>query len=924
MEGRRRKPSALGLVQGEIARVLGDQAANANAAAGVKSRTGPEGGANGGGAKVSGEVSDPETCASQTGGKGKGNGKGSFGKPSCVPSVSAPKGLQDACADVCGVPDNKALLSGQRTRRRDSQAALASSPKEGRNTDNQKHHQTQSKQHPQNREADRSNKSEPNASLDDGLEISHNGDAPRLAMTVNHQPGENPQAGDEGGNDDEGTQVLERGGRERDQRTHAKNHHPNEATFPGTQRQQNARVPGYGAIDGPASQPARHCDEGHNMAYGQGPRFVTTAKSPNRPTHPHAHPHTGLHTGPHTHPHSGRVSDDRRLTFAAPTGEGRGGGEGEDKGRREVVPASRRRDSTGALSPNESPLKMRDGGDDNTITVEDVRERLVFLRKMFTKVPFETIKQTLKANNFHLRKTIEWLCDDLTMQASQTFESKAMLQTSCAMFAQNFGRPYRPHALPQVAPPTTGGFWDAVGGATAPRPQQDDRMQTHDRPHIQAGGTGHHPGPQYPEPQYSGPQYPGAQYPGAQHPGAQHLGAQHPGIPGLSPLAGMQQPQPGGRQTGQTHTQTPATGKPPTSNHELRLQPHLQVVPHPQIQPQLQVQPGDFGKGRLSGGGRLGGSFLMAQDAGLKESPLKAWQALRPAAFVSTRLNEMVPPSGIKKALLIGINYYGTKRQLNGCVDDVARVRKLLTTVYGFLDEPDVMTVLTDDPGTDKRLMPTKGNIMKAMEWLVADAQPGDLLFMHYSGHGGQKKNLTGTERNGFDETIMPVDYKKAGHLVDDELHIKLVRDLPSGVKLICFFDCCHSGSGMDLPFYWDAQNGEWIEECYPKYSEGDVILFSSCQDSQTAADLKIPSWGCGGAMSLALVTALSQNPFGLTFTQLLQRVHAFMTSHKFSQVPQMSSTQKIDPANAKFNVRDIFANSNPKIGATRLTPHRP
>lgn len=43
------------------------------------------------------------------------------------------------------------------------------------------------------------------------------------------------------------------------------------------------------------------------------------------------------------------------------------------------------------------------------------------------------------------------------------------------------------------------------------------------------------------------------------------------------------------------------------------------------------------------------------------------------------------------------------------------------------------MVILTDDQVKDM-LQPTKANIIRAMEWLVKDAQPNDSLFLHYSG----------------------------------------------------------------------------------------------------------------------------------------------------------------------------------------------
>jgi metacaspase-1 len=54
--------------------------------------------------------------------------------------------------------------------------------------------------------------------------------------------------------------------------------------------------------------------------------------------------------------------------------------------------------------------------------------------------------------------------------------------------------------------------------------------------------------------------------------------------------------------------------------------------------------------------------------------------------------------------------------------------------------------------------------------------------FFHYSGHGGQVKDDAGDEEDGFDETIMPVDFKTKGQIIDDELHALMVAPLPTGL----------------------------------------------------------------------------------------------------------------------------------------------
>ena len=79
-----------------------------------------------------------------------------------------------------------------------------------------------------------------------------------------------------------------------------------------------------------------------------------------------------------------------------------------------------------------------------------------------------------------------------------------------------------------------------------------------------------------------------------------------------------------------------------------------------------------------------------------------------------------------------------------------------------------------------------------------------------------------------------------------------MVRALPSGVRMTAVMDCCHSGTGMDLPFTW-TQRG-WACDDNPCHSMGDVQLFSGCEDHQTSADVQSLSGGAGGAMTNAFI----------------------------------------------------------------------
>jgi metacaspase-1 len=156
--------------------------------------------------------------------------------------------------------------------------------------------------------------------------------------------------------------------------------------------------------------------------------------------------------------------------------------------------------------------------------------------------------------------------------------------------------------------------------------------------------------------------------------------------------------------------------------------------------------------------------------------------------------------NGTKRALLIGINYIGHESGvLSGCHNDVMNMVDYIKNVHGFEDEN--ITILLDD---DEHTSPTYDNMINAYKEFVSQAQPGDALFCHYSGHGcGIHDDEHNEEQDGKDEALVPIDYLENGMVRDDELFDILIKPLPDDVHLLCVMDCCHSGSILDLPYVY-------------------------------------------------------------------------------------------------------------------------
>lgn len=291
---------------------------------------------------------------------------------------------------------------------------------------------------------------------------------------------------------------------------------------------------------------------------------------------------------------------------------------------------------------------------------------------------------------------------------------------------------------------------------------------------------------------------------------------------------------------------------------------------------------------------------------------------MHPPGFMGLRPGEVcaAPPSrgvpkltGRRRAVMVGINYIGTQAQLRGCVNDVQNMHALLTQTFSW--DPRCIRTLTDD---DRGSMPTRRNIEAALSWLVDGVQPGDVLFFHFSGHGAQKEDPHGYEEDGMNETILPVDFKTAGMMTDDDLSDLVVKGLPEGARLTAIMDCCHSGTGLDLPYTWMPGRG-WKEETNPYHSLGDVQMISGCEDDDTSSDASTAYGAAGGAMTTAFCDVMRATRCP-SYPELMQQLNRVMRSRGFSQHAQLTSSQRFD-FDRHFLLDDIIPNGNPTVGRT-------
>ncbi len=157
----------------------------------------------------------------------------------------------------------------------------------------------------------------------------------------------------------------------------------------------------------------------------------------------------------------------------------------------------------------------------------------------------------------------------------------------------------------------------------------------------------------------------------------------------------------------------------------------------------------------------------------------------------------------------------------------------------------------------------TKANIVSAFKRLARQCKNGDMVYVHFSGHGQQVRDLDGDECDHLDESWIPYDafasYCKEDHgerhLIDDELNELLLgikRKIGVKGKMLVVVDACHSGG---------SSRGDNEEELVTRGAASVFIIpgkkhtkrvshdeqwltLSACQENQLCQEMKAPKVG--------------------------------------------------------------------------------
>ena len=263
-----------------------------------------------------------------------------------------------------------------------------------------------------------------------------------------------------------------------------------------------------------------------------------------------------------------------------------------------------------------------------------------------------------------------------------------------------------------------------------------------------------------------------------------------------------------------------------------------------------------------------------------------------------------------KRAVLIGVNRYRVPgADLRGCVNDVLNMQKVLTQRYAFA-KSDIAT-LVDFGATQKAMQ-------AAISGLIRGGRRGDVLLVHFSGHGSNVPDTDGDEADRRDEILCPTDLDWKNPFLDDWLR-KTFDGLREGVSLTVITDCCHSGTitravrppdaeiiERYLPSPWDLVAVESGRKLRGKRTSGlhkapaaarakrDIIpadlpevLISGCRADQTSADAFIGG-SYNGALTYSLAASINEARRPLTYRELHDATIAKLKKGRYAQVPQL------------------------------------
>ncbi len=203
--------------------------------------------------------------------------------------------------------------------------------------------------------------------------------------------------------------------------------------------------------------------------------------------------------------------------------------------------------------------------------------------------------------------------------------------------------------------------------------------------------------------------------------------------------------------------------------------------------------------------------------------------------------------SSTVRAVVIGISDYQSPQipDLSYAAADAKMFADWLKTSAGGSAAAENIALLLDDRATS-------GNVIAALDGLVENAAPGDLVALYFSGHGDIEK--TTLRQNGF---LLCHNSPAIGYPSGGTLGLGYLQDYVStlsdrGCRVVVVTDACHAGK-----LAGSSVNGTQTTNAALARQFANEAKIMSCQASEFS--LEGPQWGGGhGVFSFYLTKGLS------------------------------------------------------------------
>ncbi|MCC8118239.1 MAG: caspase family protein [Bacteroidales bacterium] len=229
--------------------------------------------------------------------------------------------------------------------------------------------------------------------------------------------------------------------------------------------------------------------------------------------------------------------------------------------------------------------------------------------------------------------------------------------------------------------------------------------------------------------------------------------------------------------------------------------------------------------------------------------------------------------------------------------------------INGDKDVPLVCNMLKEAGFTNIQTLinaqATKTAIVNALQQLAHKSLKGDIIYIHFSGHGQQMTDIDGDESDERDEAWIPYDaYREycaqdrgEKHLSDDELytHLEAISEkIGANGKILVVVDACHSGDSLRgdddevVRGVFDIFN---IPATAAKHSQlpsqEPWILISACKSYQVNSEMKTPTVG---KLTYGMIKVLGEKEINDN-AQFKEALENFMNQNRGSYPQQPTIT---------------------------------